>query len=275
MCPHCRAFITTSDKVCPYCGERVGPRAIELRDPGALLGGLVPAGLYFSALILTLTIGLYVLTVVASMKSGNGQALMNLDGQTLALFGAKYPPFIFAGQWWRLITAGFLHAGLFHILMNGFGLLQIGPQVEMYYGTRRMVVIYFSSTALGFLASTITSRALSVGASAGLFGLMGALLAITLRHEGRAADTMRSSFLTIIGINLVYGFINPVIDNAAHIGGLVAGLLVGLAAGRPKLLPTHPYERFWQLLAAVCVILTAVAYLKWFLWYRVMSATGL
>jgi rhomboid protease GluP len=273
MCPHCRAFITTSDRVCPYCGERVGPRAIELRDPGALLGGLVPGGLYLSALILTINVGLYLLCIVASMKAGNGRALMDLDQKTLALFGAKYRPLIFAGQWWRLITAGFLHAGTLHIVMNSFGLLQMGPQVEMYYGTRRMVVIYFSSTVLGFLASTFVSGSFSVGASAGLFGLLGALLAITLRHEGRAVETMRSSFLTVIGI-LVFGFMSPFIDNAAHIGGLIAGTLVGLAAGRPKLLSNHPVERFWQVLAGCCILLTALAYFQWFTWYRAFTAVN-
>ena len=267
MCPHCRAFITNKDRVCPYCDEKVGPRAIDLHDPGSLLPGLIPAGMFLSALILTLNAGLYLLTVVASMKQGNSSALMGIDGRTLALFGGKIRAFILAGQWWRLVTAGCLHGGIFHILMNSYGLVLLGPQVESYYGTRRMMVIYFVSTVGGFFASTVWSAGLSVGASAGLFGLLGAMLAITLMHEGHMADTMRSSILTIIGINLVFGFINPVIDNAAHIGGLISGVLVGLAARRPRLIANHPLERLWQILCWICVGLTAWSFFRWYVWF--------
>jgi rhomboid protease GluP len=271
MCPHCRAFITTSDRVCPYCGEKVGHRAIDLRNPGELLSGLVPSGLFISSLIITLNAGFFLLTVIASMKAGNGSALMNIDGQTLLLFGAKFNRFIAAGQWWRLVTAGFLHGGILHIAFNGYGLFQLGPLVETYYGSSRLVVIYFASTVGGFYASAVWRDSLSVGASAGLFGLLGAMLALTLRHEGRMAEYMRSSFMTVIGINLVFGLINPVIDNAAHIGGLAAGFVVAAAAGRPRWHDRHPVERFWQLLALICILLTLLSFYRWFMWYRAVS----
>jgi len=270
MCPHCRAFITTSDRVCPYCGEKVGHRAIDLRHPAEVLGGLVPSGLFISSLLITLNAGFYLLTVVASMKSGKGD-LMGIDGMTLVLFGAKFTPYIAAGQWWRLVTAGFLHGGILHILFNGYGLLQLGPLVETYYGSSRLVIIYFCATVGGFYASAVWNPGVSVGASAGLFGLLGAMLALTMRHEGRMAEYMRSSFMTVIGINLVFGFLNPVIDNAAHIGGLAAGFIVGAVAGRPRWHDRHPIERFWQLLALICILLTLLSFYRWFAWYRVVS----
>jgi len=71
MCPHCRAFITTKDKVCPYCDTEVGPRAIDRRDPGALFAGMIPSARFVTVLILTLTAGMFLVTVLASMKSGN------------------------------------------------------------------------------------------------------------------------------------------------------------------------------------------------------------
>src|SRR5438477_528758 len=109
MCAHCRAFMTTKGRVCPYCNEKVGPRAAERRDPGALLGGLIPQARFFSMIILVINFGLYVATTIYSMRAGGGQVASSIDGRTLFDFGAKYPPALAAGQWWRLVTAGFLH----------------------------------------------------------------------------------------------------------------------------------------------------------------------
>jgi rhomboid protease GluP len=72
MCPNCRAFITTHDKVCPYCNERVGPRAVERRDPGAILGGFIPHARFVTMIILTINFGLYLATVVFSQRNGQG-----------------------------------------------------------------------------------------------------------------------------------------------------------------------------------------------------------
>ena len=80
MCPHCRAFITTSDRVCPYCNEAIGPRAIDHREPGAILGGFIPHARYTTVIILLINFGLYVASSILSMKAGLGNA-MNLDGQ--------------------------------------------------------------------------------------------------------------------------------------------------------------------------------------------------
>src|SRR5689334_9394115 len=103
MCPHCRAFITNKDRICPYCNEPVGPRAIDVRSPGDVLG--IPHGRFTTALLLLINAGIYLATVVYSMGAGNGNALFSLDMMTLARFGAKIPEFIFEGQWWRLVTA--------------------------------------------------------------------------------------------------------------------------------------------------------------------------
>ena len=137
MCSHCRAFITTDDKVCPYCDTPVGPRAIDVRSPGEVLGGLVPNTHFTTALILLLNAGLYIATAVYASSGGGGGGFMDLDVKTLFLFGSKYTPAIIHGQWWRLITAGFLHGGLMHIAMNSWVLYDLGAQVEEAYGTAR------------------------------------------------------------------------------------------------------------------------------------------
>ena len=95
---------------------------MDRRSPADLLGGLIPAARFTTSLILLINFGLYIACVVYAMQSGHSNGF-DLDGRTIVRFGASYPPFNNAGQWWRLITAGFLHGGLMHILMNSWVLL--------------------------------------------------------------------------------------------------------------------------------------------------------
>ncbi len=265
MCPHCRAFITTDDRVCPYCDTKVGPRAIDLRSPGDILGGLIPQAHFTTALILTINIGLYVATMVYSMRAGQG-TLMDIDYQTLKAFGGKCDE-ILAGQWWRLVTAGFLHGGLFHILMNSWVLLDLGRQVEEIYGAKRFITIYFGSTVFGFLASTFWSGNLSIGASAGIFGLLGAMIALGARHRNPLGDAIRGHYLRWA----IYGFAIGLIpmfrvDNAAHLGGLAAGFASAYVMGTP-LLVENWREWIWKATAIGSVALTALAFVEMYIWF--------
>src|SRR3984885_8769585 len=174
MCPHCRAFITTRDKVCPYCNEKVGLRAAERGDAGGsggILGGFIPHARFVTMIILLINAGLFVATVIFSQRAGRSTGFMEVDGPTLFAFGAKFRDAIFRyGQWWRLVTAGFLHGGLLHIGMNSWVLFDVGSQVEEIYGASRMLVMYFVATVCGFYLSTVWQAGLSVGASAGIMG---------------------------------------------------------------------------------------------------------
>src|SRR5216683_3369828 len=109
MCPNCRAFITTSDKVCPYCEVKVGPPAIERRSPADLLGGLIPHARFTTVVILLINTGFYIAMVLHMMRSSAGGLVTDFDLRTLVDFGAKYGPYLREGEWWRLLTAGFLH----------------------------------------------------------------------------------------------------------------------------------------------------------------------
>ena len=117
MCPNCRAFITTDDKVCPYCQFTVGPKAVERRNPADSLGGLIPHARFTTMLIMLINTGIYAAMVIHTQAAGQG-ASFDFDGRTLVDFGAKYGPFLMQGEWWRLVTAGFVHGGILHILMN-------------------------------------------------------------------------------------------------------------------------------------------------------------
>jgi rhomboid protease GluP len=264
MCPHCRAFITVKDKICPYCDTAVGPRAIDRRDPGAIFAGMIPSARFVTVTILTLNAGLFLITVLASMKTGNSGAFMGLDIITLTKFGAARPDAVFLyNQWWRLITAGFLHGGLMHIAFNTWALMDVGAHAEEIYGQRRMVVIYILSTIGGFLASCLFTRSVSVGASAGLFGLIGAMIAFSITHKGSMEAAMVRAFYVRWAI---YGLLMGLlpffrIDNAAHLGGLASGFVIAYITGTPRLIETWQ-EKLWQAAAAISLALTGFSFFK-------------
>jgi len=260
MCPHCRAFITTSDKVCPYCGQRVGPRSVDLRQPGQILGGLIPQARFTTILILLINLGLFIATEIWGRNVEFSAVLVS--------FGAKFGPFIYQEhQWWRLVTAGFLHGGWLHIGMNSWVLYDLGAQVEQVYGTSRFLVIYLVGTIAGFYFSLLMNpMVLSIGASAGLTGLIGAMIAfgVANRHSaiGRA---VRDSYVRWVIYILAIGFIGGLgTDNWAHIGGLAGGFVVGYIAGTP--VPgRRRQEALWQALGGAAVLVTALCFLMVYL----------
>jgi len=266
MCPHCRAFITNKDKVCPYCNERVGPRAIDLHDPSALVSGLIPQARFNTMVILLVNFGLYLASGLYAMKSGQGN-FWELDGRTLVDFGAKYGPLISLGQWWRLVTAGFLHGGLLHILMNSWVLFDLGAEVEQIYGASRMWVIYLLSSICGFYVSDLWNpMAPSIGASAGLSGLIGAMIALGVTHTGPAASAIRGQYVRWAIYLMIWSFFFPGVDMAAHVGGMASGFGAAYLAG----LPRHegaPAERLWRVAAWLGIVLTVLSFLLWYLWF--------
>jgi membrane associated rhomboid family serine protease len=140
-----------------------------------------------------------------------------------------------AGELWRLFTVALVHAGPVHLLLNTFIFLQVGGIVERLSGALRMSAIFWIGTAAGTLASAAATPAPSVGASGGVFALLGALWAVSYRHRRELPPPVRSQLLrstaTTIGLNVLLGFSIPHIDWAAHLGGLAAGVLMGLALG--------------------------------------------
>jgi len=250
MCPNCRAFITTSDRTCPYCGQQVGPRAIDVRQPGAIMGGLIPQAHFTTILILLINFGVFLGTLYLGQPN------------FIDFFGEKLGPPIFEGhQYWRLVTAGFLHGGWLHILMNSWVLYDLGAQVEQVYGTPRFLVLYFAGTVGGFYLSAVLNPMVpSVGASAGIMGLIGAMIAFGMANRSSMGAAIRNFYgrwvIYIIAFGLIPGFN---VDNWAHIGGLAAGFVVGYAAGTP-VRSSAAREGAWRAAAAVCVLLTILSF---------------
>lgn len=153
------------------------------------------------------------------------------------------------GQWWRLITAAFLHGSVLHIAFNMYALYALGPGLEHYLGSRRFAVLYFVAALGGGVASYMFSpiNTLSVGASGAIFGLMAATFLI-----GRQMHADTSQMLVLIVINVLIGF-QPGIDWRAHLGGAIAGGITASAL-------TRGHGRgSWTTVAAVVAVLVALA----------------
>ena len=135
------------------------------------------------------------------------------------------------GEYYRFLTSMFLHGGLLHILFNAWALYALGPEAERIYGTARFLAIYFIAGLAGGVASYAFSPYPAVGASGAIFGLIGGLAAFYYVSRGLLGEVSRQqlgSLITVIMINLFIGFSSPVIDNTAHIGGLMGGAAIGV-----------------------------------------------
>jgi rhomboid protease GluP len=133
------------------------------------------------------------------------------------------------GEWWRVITGGFLHGGIAHIGFNMLALVQLGTAVEDEYGKSRFLLIYFIALIGSGLAVVYAApHDLTVGASGAIFGLFGAHVAVGLRIGGKQGRAMIMQVVPILVLNLAFTFAIPNISKAGHVGGLIIGLLAGL-----------------------------------------------
>lgn len=155
----------------------------------------------------------------------------------LVTLGANVPTLVWQdGQWWRLITSLFLHIGIVHLLLNGWALYQLGALFEILLGSGKLLFVFLVSGIAGSFASLFWTRGLSAGASGAIFGLMGALISFLLRRREMltpAAKSLLGQLVLWAGINVVFGFTSPGIDNAAHLGGCAMGFLLGLVLAEP------------------------------------------
>lgn len=186
----------------------------------------------------------YILIAVSSVvylfSAFLSQSLIDMDMQVLVDMGALFGPYtVVKGEWWRLLTAMFLHGGMTHLLMNMFSLYLVGRGAEMYFDTKSYLSIYFFSGIIGGLVSLYMHPvSVGVGASGAIFGVFGALAGFFLAHRDKIASHSKAfmkDFGIIIAINLVIGLSIPSIDVSAHIGGLVVGFIGGFVLSKnPK-----------------------------------------
>ncbi len=235
---------TTGSVVCPTCGRLVG-----VRDEKCLGCGRVNPGLWGFAPWLTklgrdfgfteVVIGgcslLFLITLLQNPSEIFGGGLFSIlspSSEALLLLGASGAAPIFGlGRWWTVLSAAWLHGGLLHIVMNMWWMRQLVPALTQFYGAGRLVIIYTASSVGGFALTSLMFFAplgpfrgagMTVGASAPLFGLFGALVLYGQRTGSRMLSRRVWQWVLIFG---VIGFIVPIVDNWAHLGGFAGGWL--------------------------------------------------
>jgi rhomboid protease GluP len=226
---------------------------------------------YATIIILVLITAIYVAMEVA----GHG------DIRRVALeFGAKDNGLIKAGQYWRFVTPIFLHGGWLHLLVNGFSLYRLGGSMERIYGPTKYLLVFILAGIAGNMLSYLLSPTMSLGASGALFGLVGAGLVFPVRFRSLIPVEVRTSILRqlipVAVINLAIGFsLQGIIDNWAHIGGLLGGGFVALFL-IPDVLeaPSAPTiaSRTITTLAALSVAIVIVSWIYQWNWARANPA---
>lgn len=165
--------------------------------------------------------------------------LMELSGgstnsQTLLKYGANLDVLVKNGEYYRLFTCIFLHIGIMHLLCNMYSLYIIGREVENLFGKIKYIIIFILSGIFGSIMSlAFTHNTISAGTSGAIFGLLGALLYFGMHYRTYLGEAIKRSIIPIIVVNLIIGFFAEGIDLAAHIGGLVGGVLVAMMVGVP------------------------------------------
>jgi rhomboid protease GluP len=259
ICTSCGVLVGVNDDRCYNCGRRnpgLWGYAPALRNLGQDLG--------FVPLVMGATIVLYALALL--MSRGNVQ-MMTMSPSTEILFllgGSGAAPVFQYGRWWTLLTAGWLHAGILHIFFNVLWIRQLGPAVAEVYGPARMIIIYTCANIAGFGLSTVAGELLwwmpvpflrgaqfTVGASAAIFGLLGAAVYYGRRTGNSRASQIGLQYALIMGI---FGLLFQGVDNYAHAGGFIGGYLTS------RLLdPLKPERVDHMVIAAFCLLASLIA----------------
>ena len=177
-------------------------------------------------IIMAICIVLFIMMEVFSGGSTNGSTLLK--------YGANLDVLVKEGEYYRLFTCMFLHIGIMHLACNMYSLYVVGREVESLFGKIKYIIIYVLSGIFGSIMSiAFTHNTISAGASGAIFGLLGALLYFGIHYRTYLGDAIKRSVIPIIVINLLIGFFSEGIDLAAHIGGLVGGVLVAMMVGIP------------------------------------------
>lgn len=265
VCPSCGSLVGVNDPQCYTCGRR-NPGMFGFAPVLRALGrdfGFVP-----------IVIGVCSVLYAASLLLSGGQiggrglfSMLSPSGESLFVFGASgsVPVFRF-GRWWTVLSAAWLHGSLLHILFNMLWVRQLAPAVADLYGPARLVIVYTIAGIVGFALSSIAGQYLgflpipqlrganlTVGASAPIFGLLGALVYYGRRTGSSVVHSQALGYALMLGI---FGFIMPGIDNYAHLGGFAGGFYTARFLD-----PLHPERGDHMAVALVCLAATAAAVL--------------
>jgi rhomboid protease GluP len=215
-----------------------------------------------------LMFGVEFMAMAAAGQGGGLAILWGMGGEAAYRLGASNPYSIFLmHEWYRLVTAMYLHGGLIHIGFNMMVLMDIGPVVEELYGSARYFFLYTATGVVGFLFSAFFGRHASLGASAPILGLIGLMIAVTTRRGGAQMEQLRSRLISWVVSIFVFGFLMSGVDNWAHGGGLAAGFLLGRVFADHA--PINPSEqKTAYALGWVAAVIVVSCFVVMFLHYR-------
>lgn len=261
LCPSCGQLVGVNDAQCLNCGRRnpgLWGFAGLLRNVGDDMG--------FTQLVLFVCGALYIACLAVDFEGISMKGLLSLLSpsiESLFQFGAsgRVPVFRY-GRWWTVLSAAWLHAGLLHIVFNMMYMRDLVPVVAHLYGAARTVIIYTIAGVVGFTASSLAAllpflprvlrgAGFTVGASASIFGLIGALVWYG-RRGGSSLISEHAKRMAVGG--LVFGFLLPGIDNWAHLGGFLGGYLAARFLD-----PLKPERGDHVLIALLCLALSAAS----------------
>jgi len=251
ICPNCRKLVNADEPRCPYCG---------ISRPGSglsrglwTLGGLSPEAAITS--VIAINAAMYVISLVLFPKgigvSPNPFAMLAPSRGSVILLGATGTiPIDEMHRWWTLLSANYLHGGVLHILFNMIALRQLGPMAMEEYGLHRTAALYTLGGVGGYCVSYLAGIQFTIGASAAVCSLIGAMLYYGKNRGGTYGQfVFQRVWGWVMGIFL-FGLLFPGINNWAHGGGMAAGFLLGMLLGYRERMPENSMHK---LLAAVCM----------------------
>ena len=267
LCPRCRRLVGLEERRCPHCG---------LRRPGSkfrrmLRGDDQEAAMWWIRGIIYANVAMFVVSLLAMVGgirfSANPLYFLSPNGNALLVLGATGSvPVYRLHRWWSLLSAGYLHGGILHIFFNMAAFRQLAPLALREYGPWRMFTIYTLSSLFGFWVSVLAGVSLTIGASAAVCGLIGALVYF---GKARGGDWGRLVYRQIggwaVGI-LLFGMLIPGINNWGHAGGFAAGVVLGFLLGYVEKRPENVLHR---ILGGLCLLATG-AVLAWMIFLAVM-----
>jgi rhomboid protease GluP len=252
LCPNCRKLISMDEPVCPYCG---------LIRPGLHNTAGIIRKIFLGSdpvrTIIYVNIAFYVLSLILGGISAEGSFnFLSPSSQSLFLLGASGTiPVIGAHRYWTLISASFLHGGILHIAFNMMALYQLGPFVLREFGFHRFINLYIITGICGFAVSVLFGVPFTIGASASICGLIGAIVYFGKSRGDHYGEIIyKEAMGWVVGL-IVFGLIFSGINNWAHGGGILSGIGLAFLMGYND----NKQESAWiKLLAYACILITVL-----------------
>ena len=254
LCPNCRKLISSSESKCPFCGTRKPGSWFKnnawtrgLRDPNQMI-----------VTIIAINVVMYILSILLNPKAAglslNPLTFLSPSGSSLELLGATgLVPIHDYHRYWTLISANYLHGGILHIFFNMVALRQLALIVGREFGYYRMFVIYTLSGVIGFWISYLFGVFWTIGASASVCGLVGAILYYGKSRGGVYGKALYKQISMWVVFLFLFGFMVPGINNWGHGGGIIGGIGIGFLLGYQEKRRENIFHKF---LAGTCALAT-------------------